>query len=321
MKKKILVTGGAGFIGSHLVDKLIEIGHRVVVLDNLSTGRRENLNPKARFYEDDIGSPGVAGIFQKEKPEVVFHLAAQIDVRKSIEDPLGDARTNILGSLNILQNFISVNQRSNQRKSAFPKKLIFTSSGGAIYGETEIIPTPESHPERPVSPYGIGKLAVEKYLYFYQKAYGLNYTALRLANVYGPRQNSRGGAGVMAVFCRAILEDKEPVIYGDGRQTRDFVFVEDVVEAAVLAMSQTPLNNYAPVFNIGTGIETSVNEVLKSLAKETKKEVKPRYAMAKKGEQKRSCLDYSKAKKELGWRPRHSLEEGLRETIKWFSNH
>jgi len=301
---KIIVSGGAGFIGSHLTDKLIEKGHNVVVVDNLSTGKKENLNPKAKFYEMDICDSNISQIFQDEKPEIVFHFAAQIDVRKSVKDPIQDAKTNILGSLNLLQNC----------QKAGVKKFIFASSGGAIYGDTDVIPTPETHSEKPESPYGICKLTIEKYLHFYKETFGLNYTALRLANVYGPRQNSKGEAGVIAVFCNKMLKNEEVVINGDGEQTRDFVFVDDVVNAALSSIEQEK----SDIYNISTGVETNINEVFKKVKELTNSNCEEIHTPSKAGEQKRSCLDNSKAKKELGWKPEYNLEKGLENTIKWF---
>ncbi len=301
---KILVSGGAGFIASHLTDKLIEKGHQVVVIDNLSTGKKENLNPKAKFYEADICNSEIAQIFQEEKPEIVFHFAAQIDVRESVKDPIQDAKVNILGSLNLLQNC--------QKNGV--KKFIFASSGGAIYGDTDVIPTPETHSENPESPYGICKLTVEKYLHFFKETFGLNYTALRLANIYGPRQNSKGEAGVIAVFCDQMLKNEEVVINGDGEQTRDFVFVDDVVNAALLSIEQEK----SDIYNIGTGIETNINEIFRKIKELTNSDCEEIHVPAKQGEQKRSCLDNSKAKQELNWDPEYNLEEGLEKTVNWF---
>jgi len=305
---RILVTGGCGFVGSHLVDELIKQGHRVVVVDNLSTGKKENLNHKARFYQIDIQDPEISQIFQKEKPEVVFHFAAQIDVRKSVEDPMSDAKINILGSLNLIQDFIQVSGH---------KKFIFASSGGAIYGDTNVIPTPEGHLENPESPYGITKLTVEKYLWFYKKAYGLDYLSLRLANVYGPCQNSKGEAGVVAIFADKMLSGSQPIINGSGCQTRDFVYVKDVVESALLAMKKEK----SGIYNIGTAKETSINEIFRKIKELTGSNCQEIHGPEKPGEQKRSCLDYSKAKKELNWQPKYNLEEGLKETVKWFKEH
>ena len=311
---KFLVTGGAGFIGSHLVDRLIKGGHKVVVIDNLSTGKKENLNKKARFYKADICDKEISQIFKKEKPEVIFHYAAQIDVRKSVEDPIEDAKINILGFLNIIQNFISISQ-PNQHKSVF-KKFIFASTGGAIYGEAKVIPTPEIYLEYPLSPYGIEKLAIDKYLNYYHKVFGLPYVSLRLANVYGPRQNSKGEAGVIAIFCDKMLSGKQPIINGVGKQTRDFVFVDDVVEANILALKKNKIGT----FNIGTAKETDVNTIFKKLKELTGSKCKEIHGPALLGEQKRSCLNFLKAKKELGWKPKYSLDKGLNKTMEWFRN-
>ncbi len=299
-----LVTGGAGFIASHLVDKLIEKGCKVTVVDNFSTGKKENLNPKADFYEVDIQSHEIYEIFKKVKPDIVFHYAAQIDVRKSVENPIESAKTNILGSLNILENC----------KNFGVKKIVFASTGGAIYGEAEIIPTPEDYLAHPVSPYGIEKLIVEHYLYFYKREYNLDYLILRFANVYGPRQNSKGEAGVVAIFCEKMLSGKQPVINGPGKQTRDFIFVEDVVSANILALDK----NQNGIFNIGTAIETNVNVIFEKLSKMFRLSVEKIHGPEKKGEQKRSCLDYSKAKKEFFWQPKYDLAQGLEVTTEWF---
>lgn len=302
--KKVLVTGGAGFIGSHLVDRLIKEGYEVCVIDNLSTGKKENLNPKAKFYELDILNPEISGVFRKEKPEVIFHYAAQINVRKSVENPIEDAKINVLGSLNILEGC----------REYKVKKIIFASTGGAVYGQTDIIPTPETHSEFPLSPYGICKLTVEKYLNYYCKSFGLSFISLRLANIYGPRQDSKGETGVIAILCDKMLSKKQPVINGDGGQARDFVFVEDVIEANILAMKQ----NKTGIFNIGTAKETDINTIFRKLKKISQAECQEKYGPSKIGEQKRSCLDYTKAKKELNWQPKYSLEEGLKKTLEWF---
>ena len=323
MSKKILVTGGAGFIGSHLVDALIERGYKVVVIDNLSTGKKENLNPaffkkskvsaKAKFYKVDICSPKVSEIFAKEKPEIVFHLAAQINVRKSVEDPISDAKTNILGSLNIIKSFIreiGVQSLEHSRNS----KFIFASSGGAIYGKVQKIPTPENYLPNPISPYGIAKLTIERYLKFYKETFGLNFISLRFANVYGPRQDPKGEAGVVSIFIDKILKRERPIIFGSGNQTRDFVFVEDVVSALLKAIEY---QGNKEVFNIGTGIETSINELEELISKIIDKKIQPKFEPAKPGDLKRSCLDISLAKKELKWKPKYNLENGLKKTIKW----
>ena len=306
--KKILVTGGAGFIASHLVDKLIEKGYEVVVIDNLSTGLKENLNKKAKFYDLDIQDGKVSKVFLKEKPEAVFHFAAQIDVRKSVENPAEDAKTNILGGLNILENC--------KGSKGWPKveKIIFSSTGGAIYGEADIVPTPESYVEYPLSPYGVAKLTTEKYLNYYSKIFGIPFVALRFANVYGPRQNSKGEAGVVAIFCDKIFSKKQPIINGNGLQTRDFVYVADIVNAAILALETEKTG----IFNIGTGKEKNINDIFSIINKESGLDYKEVHGASQMGEQKRSCLDYSKAKHELGWEPKCDLEKGLKETVGWF---
>jgi len=311
-KRKILVTGGAGFIGSHLVDALIERGHKVVVIDNLSTGKKENINKKAKFYKIDICSPKIGEIFKKEKPEVVFHFAAQINVRKSVEDPIFDAKANILGSLNVIQNFI------NSQKSKIENlKFIFASTGGAIYGEAKKVPTPENYPTNPLSPYGISKLTVENYLKFYKENFGLKFVSLRFSNVYGPRQDPKGEAGAVAIFIEKLLRGEKPTIFGDGNQTRDFIFVEDVVSASLKAMEY---KGEKEIFNIGTGIETSINELYKIISELLKTKLKPKYAPPKSGDLKRSCLNVSLAKKELKWVSKFSLKEGLQKTIEFLKS-
>jgi UDP-glucose 4-epimerase len=302
MKMKILVTGGAGFIGSHLVDALIEKGYKVIIIDNLSTGKKENINKKAKFYKIDICSPKIGEIFKKEKPKIVFHLAAQINVRKSIENPLMDAKTNILGSLNVLENC----------KKYKIKKIIFASSAG-VYGEAKVFPTPEDHLVNPDSPYRIAKLTAENYLKFYKENFGLKFISLRFSNVYGPRQDSKGEAGVVAIFIEKLLKGERPTIFGDGNQTRDFIFVEDAVSACLKAMEY---KGKKEIFNIGTGIETSINELYKTISKLLKTKIKPKYALPKPGDLKRSCLDISLAKRELSWEPKYNLENGLRTMIK-----
>lgn len=301
---KILITGGAGFIGSHLVDAFIKRGYKAVVVDNLSTGRKKNLNPKAKFYKLDIQDRKLSEIFRREKPDFVSHQAAQIDVRLSVADPLFDARVNILGSLNLLEC-------CRQYKV---KKIIFASSGGAMYGDTEVIPTPEDYPAKPCSPYGIAKVTVEHYLYYYKVAFGLPYVCLRYSNVYGPRQNSKGEAGVVAIFADKMLNEIQPVINGDGKQTRDYVYVGDVVRANLLALEKKVEGE----FNVATTKETSVNELFAKMVKILNRPFKETHGPAKSGEQKRSCLSYEKIKKILLWQPAVGLDEGLKLTIKWF---
>lgn len=301
-----LITGGAGFIGSHLVDRLIEKGNLVAVIDNLSTGKIENLNLEAVFYNIDICDSKVKEIFKKEKPEIVFHLAAQIDVRKSVDDPINDARTNILGSLNIIEN-----ARINNTK-----KIIFASTGGVMYGDAKIIPTPESYPAQPQCPYGIGKLAVEYYLNYYNNVLGLKYAALRLGNVYGPRQDKNGEAGVVAIFCGKMLAHQNCIINGDGLQTRDYVYIKDIVAAMELAGQ----SEKTEIYNIGTGIETNVNEIYSELARLIEPNVKSIYGTEKAGDHRRGSLDSSKAYLGLNWKPRYDIENGLSETVEWFKN-
>lgn len=301
---KILITGGAGFIGSHVADALIADGYQVVIIDNFSTGKKENINPLARVYSCDITDAEAGSIIQKEKPDAIIHLAAQIDVRKSVADPVKDAHINILGSLNIIEN----------ARVAGVKKIIFASTGGAIYGDTQNIPTKEDEPRNPISPYGVAKLSIEHYLYYYYKVFGLPYTILRFANVYGPRQNSKGEAGVVAIFCDKILSGLKPVIFGDGKNTRDFVFVEDVARANVIAIATDETGYY----NVGTSIETDVNTLSKHIALALGYEGEYIHEEAKSGEQRRSCLDFSKIKKNLGWEPAISLKDGIAKTAQWF---
>jgi UDP-glucose 4-epimerase len=300
----ILVTGGAGFIGSHITDAYIAEGHNVIIVDNLSGGVVENLNPKAKFYQLDIRSEKLEDVFQKEKIDVVNHLAAQMDVRRSVADPKFDASVNVVGGLNIFES---------ARKHRV-KKIIFSSTGGALYGEQDYFPADEEHPTRPLSPYGISKLCTEKYLFFYKAVYGINHVVLRYANVYGPRQNPHGEAGVVAIFCTKMLNGEQPVINGDGKQTRDYTFVGDVVKANVLALQYDGSN----IYNIGTGIESDVNKLFAELRSHLHPSCLEKHAPAKAGEQQRSVISYGKIEKELGWKPTVQLEEGLRLTAEYF---
>jgi len=301
---KVLVTGGAGFIGSHLVDRLIEEGHQVVVVDNLSTGKKKNLNKEAVFYKMDILSSRLERVFQKERPEIISHHAAQMDVRKSVSDPAFDAKSNILGLLNLLECAVKNGAR----------RVIFASSGGAIYGDQLEFPASESHVTAPLSPYGVSKLSSEHYLYYYQKVCGLEYTALRYANVYGPRQDPFGEAGVVAIFAQKLLKGEQPTLNGNGMQTRDYVFVRDVIEANMAVMNRK-VND---TFNVGTGIETSVNQLFQRLSEITGSNLKEIHGPEKKGEQKRSCLDAKKIYNALEWEPTVSLKEGLETTVDYF---
>jgi len=302
---KILITGGAGFIASHISDAYIKRGHNVVVIDNLSTGKKEYLNGKASFYQADIRDRKIVEeIFQKEKPEVLNHHAAQISVRYSVEDPRNDASINILGLLNLLE-----------AGKPYLKKVIFASSGGVVYGEADKMPTPEDYvPLCPLSPYGVAKLAGEYYLNYYQKNFGIRGVSLRYSNVYGPRQNPHGEAGVVAIFSKKVIKGEAPVINGDGLQTRDYVYVGDVVSANQLVLAK----DVSGPFNIGTGIETNVVGIWQKIAKITGTDIKAVHGPAKLGEQKRSVLHNSLAWEKLAWQPLVDLESGLKETVKFF---
>ncbi|MBI5056336.1 MAG: SDR family oxidoreductase [Nitrospirae bacterium] len=302
---KVLVTGGAGFIGSHLVERLIDKGFEVVIVDNLSSGSERNINNKAKFYKLDIQDPELESVFQKERPDFVDHHAAQKDVRLSVADPIFDAKINILGTINILQNCIKYNV----------KKVVFASTGGAIYGEQEVFPAPETHPLKPISPYGITKLVAEHYLYYYKTVYGMDYVALRYSNVFGPRQDPHGEAGVVAIFIKKALNSEPAIINGDGEQTRDFVYVGDVAQANILAITNSTSEN---IFNIGTGVETSVKQMFNCLKEIINPCIKEQYGPPKPGEQRRSVIEYARAKKILHWEPKVSLVEGLKETCKYF---
>ena len=301
---KVLVTGGAGFIGSHLVDRLVLEGHEAVVVDNLATGKRRNINRAARFYKMDIQGWRLERVFRNERPNVVMHLAAQMDVRKSVEDPMFDAQVNVLGTLNVLQQAVKNGVR----------KVIFSSSGGAIYGEQETYPAPETHVTKPLSPYGLSKLCGEQYLSYFQRVSGLQAVSLRYANVYGPRQDPEGEAGVVAIFIQKMLNNEQAVINGNGRQTRDFVFVDDVVEANLAMMGQETQGT----FNVGTGVETSINDLYRILVQHTGSNSKEVHGPAKKGEQARSVIDSTKLRHEVSWEPKADLSEGLKKTVEYF---
>lgn len=301
---KIVVTGGAGFIASHIVDAYIQLGHEVYIVDDFSTGQRKNLNSSAQILNLDIADSKAAKAIAEIKPDVLNHHAAQMDVRRSVTDPTFDARINIIGFINLLE----------ASKDAGVKRVIFSSSGGAVYGDREPIPASEEHETLPLSPYGVSKLTGELYLGYYHMAFGLPYVALRYANVYGPRQSSLGEAGVVAIFISQLLAAKSPVINGDGKQTRDYVFVGDVVRANVAALD----TNYTGAVNIGTGKETDVVTICESLREGVGSPVKAIYGPAKLGEQRRSCLMTSLAQKVLGWRPEVELKEGLQQTLAYY---
>lgn len=301
---RILITGGAGFIGSHIADAYLAAGHEVLVLDNLSTGKQENVPDGAKFVLGDICSDVGEEAIRSFRPEILNHHAAQMDVRRSVADPVFDAQVNLLGMLRLLE----ASRRSGVRK------VIFASSGGAGYGEPEYFPPDEKHPVRPVSPYGVAKMATEMYLHFYRVQHGLEYTALRYANVYGSRQNAHGEAGVVAIFAQRLLQGQLAIVNGDGLQTRDYVHVRDVVRANLLALDRGD----GLGINIGTGIETDVNTVfrkVRELAGSNQQEI---HGDPAPGEQRRSVLENRMAFEELGWYPEVSLEEGLSETVAFF---
>jgi UDP-glucose 4-epimerase len=301
---RILVTGGAGFIGSNLVDALINLGHEIVIVDNLSSGFRRNLNPKARFYKVDIRNKRLSEVFERERPEIVNHHAAQIDVRKSCEDPIADAEANILGSLNLITNCLRFGV----------KRIIYASTGGAIYGDPQYLPADENHPVNPISQYGVSKHTVEHYLHLYSITDGLEYVTLRYSNVYGPRQNPYGEAGVVAIFAIQMLTGKQPTIFGPGDKTRDYTHISDIVEANILALKR----GKNAIYNIGTGIETSDQEIFDTLASVLEYKGRPIYAPLRKGEVYRISLDCTKAEHGLGWKPRLSLKEGIAQTAEYY---
>lgn len=302
---KILVTGGAGFIASHVVDLYLERGQKVVVVDNLSTGRVSNLNPNAVFYQMDIRSPQLAEVFKKERPDIVNHHAAQMDVRRSVADPIYDSDVNIIGSLNLIEC----------AKLYDVQHFIYISSGGAVYGEPEYLPCDEEHPIKPICQYGASKHTVEHYLYMYRENYGLGYTVLRYPNVYGPRQDPQGEAGVVAIFIGKMLTGDQVTINGDGEQQRDFVYVADCAEANLLALNDLQRSG---IYNLGSGEGTSVNEIFATLRGIIGYEQDPIYGPPKVGETRRIYLNAERAIQDLGWKKRWSLEDGLRETVRYF---
>jgi UDP-glucose 4-epimerase len=285
----------------------VRAGHDVIALDNLSSGKKENLDPRVRLEVLDIRSAEAAALIRSERPQVLCHLAAQMDVRRSVEDPRFDAEANILGFINLLE----------ASRASGVKKVVFSSTGGAIYGEQDVFPAPESHATRPVSPYGVSKASGELYLGYYKAQYGLQYVALRYANVYGPRQNPHGEAGVVSIFSTRLLTGKECTVYGEGKQTRDFVYVEDVARANLLATEK----DYSGPINIGTGVETDINRLYTLLAQAAGVDKPAVRAPGRPGEQLRSCVDNALARKVLGWQPTVNVEEGLRRTISFFREH
>jgi len=299
-----LVTGGAGFIGSNLVDKLIDNNYKVIIVDNLSTGFEKNVNPKAIFINTDINNTeDIESIFKNHNIDYVFHLAAQIDVRKSTIDPVFDANTNILASIKLIA----------LAKKYQTKKFIYISTGGAVYGNPQYIPADENHPVNPLCPYGISKHTVEHYLYYNSLEDNFNYTVLRLPNVYGPRQNPEGEAGVVSIFINTLLKNKTPILYGHGKATRDYVYVGDVVEAIQLAIATADRE----IINIGWGKETSVQEILDTICNDLNIKVTPVYEPLRPGEVKAIALKAEKAKEILNWQPKTTLSEGIHQTVLW----
>jgi UDP-glucose 4-epimerase len=301
---KVLVTGGAGFIGSHIVDRLAADGHDIVILDDLSAGHVDHLQPSARFYQMDLHSPWLDELFRIERPEAVVHEAAQASVRRSVEDPVFDAGVNVLGTAALLQ----VSAHHGVRR------FLFASTGGALYGDADVIPTPEDYPTLPVSPYGASKLSAEVYLRTFHALHRLSYAALRYANVYGPRQDPLGEAGVVAIFTQRLLSGERARINGDGKQTRDFVYVGDVADANARALTSDAVGS----FNVGTGIETDISAIFQLLRRLTGSNQPEEHGVPLPGEQRRSVLDARKIEKVLGWKPRTSLEAGLEATVRYF---
>lgn len=303
---KILVTGGAGFIASHLVDRLVADGHHVVVVDNLSAGRRENVNPKALFYEVDIcDAVSLEEVFKKEKPEVVDHHAAHVNVRKSVEMPAYDANINILGSLNLCE----------LSKQYQIKKFIYVSTGGAVYGEPKVLPVKETCPVEPLSQYGVSKHTVEHYLYIFYKLYGLNFTILRYPNVYGPRQSPHGEAGVVAIFSELLLQNIRPTIFGDGSKTRDYVYVDDIINANMIVLNNV---GNGEIYNLGWGKEISDLEVFRTVRRALASNIEPIFGKKRPGEIDHISLDSSKAMEKLKWKPKVTFEDGIKLATQYY---
>ncbi len=302
---KILVTGGAGFIGSNVVDAYLAAGHEVAIVDNLSTGKKENLNHRAKFYHVDLREKKLQHIVQEFSPDIINHHAAQIDVRKSLADPIYNAEVNEIGTLNLLEAAVK----------AQVKKVIFASTGGAIYGEVkDKNGADENHPQEPISPYAITKRSIEMYLYAYHANHKLNYTILRYGNVYGPRQDPLGEAGVIAIFCGRMMKMEPVTIYGDGKQLRDYVYVEDIAKANLLVLDK----GEGKTFNVGTGKGVSVNELFAHVKELTAFPKNAIMAAPRAGELFRSVLNAGKIRKELGWEPKTPIKEGLKLTLYWY---
>jgi UDP-glucose 4-epimerase len=300
---KVLVTGGAGFIGSHLVDALVQRGDEVLVVDDLSTGDERNLNPKSRFHKLDIRDAATADLVRAERPHAISHHAAQMSVSRSVADPVFDADVNVMGSLNLARGAVDAGSR-----------LVFASTGGALYGDAAVLPTPETSPAWPVSPYGISKLAFEHYLYGFRRQYGLSYSTLRYANVYGLRQNPHGEAGVVAIFCEGLMGKRPFKIHGEGTDTRDYVYVSDVVGANLLALDSDVCEH----FNVGTGRQADTNTIFRLVAERMGKPVEVEHGPPRPGDLRASALDSSLIRRVLGWEPGVELEDGIAQTVAWF---
>lgn len=300
---KILVTGGAGFIGSNLVDRLVE-NHDVHIVDNMSSGFEENINQKAKFHKMDVNDDGIFKLLEKEKFDIISHQAAQMNVRFSVDYPQFDAKNNIIGLINLME----------AARLSEVKKVIFASSGGTIYGEQIEHPCGEEHPLNPVSPYGITKLAGEKYLYYYKVQYGLEYVSLRYGNVYGPRQNPHGEAGVVAIFAQKMLAGEQPIINGDGLTTRDYIYVDDIVAANLLTLQE----EVKGIYNVTTGIEKNTNDIFNSLKNIISNDIPEVHGPAKPGEQRRSVCSYERFEKLHGWRPKMDFDKGMKNTVDFY---
>ena len=298
--RTILVTGGAGFIGSHLVDRLVSEGHKVVVVDDLSSGKLRNQNKGAVFYHADVADSALTEVFEREKPYIVCHHAAQVGVAKSMKDPVGDASVNVLGSVRLLE----------LSRQYGVEKFIFSSPANNLYGDVQYLPCDEAHPINPDTPFGLSKRAAEEYVVLYSQMYRLNYVILRYGNIFGPRQNSSGGSGVVSIFTRAMMEGKQPRIFGDGEQERDFLYVDDAVEANMLA-----IEGGRGIYNVGSGEGTSINRLFDMLKGILRYKWRPIYGPARPGEVRKICLDNSRITHELEWKPKVDLMEGLERTV------
>jgi UDP-glucose 4-epimerase len=305
--RTVVVTGGAGFIGSHVADGFAEQGDHIVVIDDLSSGIESNVHPNARLETIDICSPEAADLIKREKPQILVHHAAQMDVRRSTDDPIFDASVNVIGTLNLL----------NAAIDAGVEQVMFASTGGAIYGEQDVFPAAEEHPARPLSPYGVSKLAGERYLYYFHAQYGLDVSCLRYANVYGERQNPHGEAGVVAIFLTRLLQGEAPMINGDGLQTRDYIHVSDVVRANLASAGRSGFH----ILNVGTGIETSVVDLYQGLCEAAGSDLEAQHGPGKPGEQRRSSVDATRIRTELGLPEPIALDQGLQRTADWFREH